>query len=83
MYPIFTPTEPLKGRDLFAISSGIFVFMLIVTGAVLLFADRDAASIFGVLTGLQFIVTVYGYCEMRKEQAQKKQQQPPQPKQPH
>jgi L-asparagine transporter-like permease len=73
--------QPLKGRDLFVVSVVVAVFMAIVTVVVLLLADRDAAAIFGVLTALQLVVVGYGYCDMRKEKAQKlKQQQQQAPK---
>lgn len=77
MYPIFYPTQPLKGRDLFVVSSVVTVFMAIVTGIVLVVADRDAASIFGGLTGLQLVVLGFAYRDMRKERAQKQQLAPP------
>jgi hypothetical protein len=80
VYPIFYPTEPLKGRDLFVVSSVVAVFMAIVTVVVLVLADRDAAAIFGVLTVLQLVVVGYSYRDMRKEKAQKQKQQEQAPK---
>jgi hypothetical protein len=67
----------LKGRDLFVVSCVVTVFMAIVTGIVLVVADRDAASIFGGLTALQLVVLGFAYRDMRKEKAQKQQQPPP------
>jgi len=73
MYPIFYPSEPLKGRDLLWVSGIIAVLMAIITFVTLLVADADVACIFGVLTALDLVVVGYAYYDVRKEKAKKQE----------
>jgi len=73
MFPIFYPAEPLKGRDLLVVSGIVAVIMALITIGVLFSSNPEVAYIFATLTGLDLLVVVYAYFDMKKIEAKKQQ----------